>query len=233
MKQVSSLITIFCLLISTHACKFSTNGGGLNIAINSQPTNLIVGDGHIISETRALSQYSKIISQGTFDVIGKSDASSDLTLTGDSNILKLVETKLTGDTLTLSTSENYSTKNPITIQVSTLHLTAIESNDSGDVNLSGINSMTFGSKLKGSGRIDLSGTTGGFDVKINGSGELNAQKLISEKAYVEINGSGDVHIHVNQNMYGKINGSGSIAYSGNPRVTEDISGSGSIRKISN
>lgn len=106
----------------------------------------------------------------------------------------------------------------------------IISNGSGDIKLIG-KSTTQEVLINGSGDIDLSNMeTEKADIEVNGSGD--AMLKVLNDATVLINGSGDIFIY---NITGKlkveINGSGNLHYSGNPSDKEfKVNGSGQVIK---
>lgn len=84
-------------------------------------------------------------------------------------------------------------------------------------------------ELSGTGDFDLSGAAEFQDIEISGSGNVGNFELITQDAKIEINGSGDCEIQVENTLDIKISGSGDVCYRGNASVTSDISGSGNIR----
>ncbi len=86
-------------------------------------------------------------------------------------------------------------------------------------------------ELSGSGQIDLSGTSNSLSVEITGSGTVIAGELKTNDCEIEISGSGDATVHVDQKLDVEIIGSGDVQYSGTATNNTRISGSGDIRKI--
>ena len=68
-------------------------------------------------------------------------------------------------------------------------------------------------------------------ITIAGSGNYNGQGLISDDVDVDIAGSGNAHILVNNNLKANIAGSGDIYYSGTPETVDtDVAGSGNVKR---
>ena len=92
--------------------------------------------------------------------------------------------------------------------------------------------QTINTKITGSGSMDLIGICDEFDYTISGSGDVNSFGLISDRGFVEINGSGDTEVFVNEFLSVKITGSGDVLFKGNPDdITSDITGSGDLRDV--
>ncbi len=83
--------------------------------------------------------------------------------------------------------------------------------------------------VSGSGDFELSGTAASQDIEISGSGDVENFELITQDAKIEINGSGDCQINVENTLEIEISGSGDVCYRGDASVTSDVSGTGNIR----
>ena len=79
------------------------------------------------------------------------------------------------------------------------------------------------------GLVDENGQE--VEIKVSGSGDIDARDLESTEAYVRVSGSGDVKVYAAEAIDARVSGSGDIAYYGDPEhVSRHVSGSGSIRK---
>lgn len=82
--------------------------------------------------------------------------------------------------------------------------------------------------LEGSGEIRISGESANSDLKITGSGLINAEQINTDNCLAYISGSGSISTWVNSVLDVTIIGSGTVYYSGNPTIESYISGSGQI-----
>jgi hypothetical protein len=87
-------------------------------------------------------------------------------------------------------------------------------------------------RISGSGDVDISGTVHRQEIRISGTGKVEAWALDSQVADVHISGSGDLMLKVSEKLDVSISGSGSVRYLGSPKVNQSISGSGSVRQVS-
>ncbi len=88
------------------------------------------------------------------------------------------------------------------------------------------------SKVTGSGHVVLRGNAQVTTLRISGSGNLNAERLVAKNCQVEISGSGNCRIQVNNDLLSRISGNGKLYYRGNPkRIVNNASGSGILKKI--
>ena len=88
-------------------------------------------------------------------------------------------------------------------------------------------------KISGSGKITTYGNSNNVDISIRGSGKFDGNELNTKNATVNISGSGNVNISVEDSLKAKISGSGKITYSGLPEIDSSISGSGQIKSNNN
>ncbi len=84
--------------------------------------------------------------------------------------------------------------------------------------------------ISGSGDMRLRGTADKAYYEISGSGNIEAEKLKSEKSTVSIYGAGNVSVNTINTLNVDISGAGNVTYRGAPVVTSQISGVGNIEK---
>jgi hypothetical protein len=82
--------------------------------------------------------------------------------------------------------------------------------------------------LDGSGEIRMSGASVNADLKLIGSGRIQALDVVTDVCYAYVSGSGRIDTRVNNALDITIIGSGSVYYAGNPTVESYISGSGKV-----
>lgn len=101
---------------------------------------------------------------------------------------------------------------------------------SGSINATA-NVKSFSGVISGSGALNIKGKTNNSNLSLSGSGSFQGKNFSVDQLSVQVSGSADVYIHVNEKIEAVISGSGSIQYSGNPAIKKTIIGSGSISKM--
>ncbi len=226
-------------LASTHAR--AENGGGPRI----------VGSGVIKTESRAAIGV-RTISLGVHARVEiRQEGAEGLTITGDDNIVPMIETIVDNGTLKIRWAGrgNHSThyKNldivitaatieGLTIGGSgTIHAAQLKAGNlgatiagSGDIVIDSLNATSFTAKIAGSGDIAVAGRVDALDVTIAGSGDLAASKLEARAVKVSVLGSGDADVWATETLHATVAGSGDITYRGRPQVKRTIAGSGSV-----
>jgi hypothetical protein len=104
---------------------------------------------------------------------------------------------------------------------------------SGDIALENLSvSGNVDVDMSGSGKIRASGSATDLYADITGSGRVMAADFQVKKCKLRISGSGDVQIHVTDDLDARISGSGTVSYKGNPaHVNNNSTGSGRVRKM--
>ncbi len=88
--------------------------------------------------------------------------------------------------------------------------------------------LNITSEIEGSGNVILSGTTITHEAIITGSGSFRTFNLITDNTSINIVGSGDCEVYVNNTLDIDISGSGNIYYKGHPNLNINISGTGNV-----
>lgn len=214
MKQLI-LISLLALIIFSSSC-------------TSDDT--IIGSGNLITETRDVDVFSKVSSEGVFEVTITQGSSQSVEILADDNIMNRVKTKVVNNELHLYLEEdsNYS---GITIEatISTTVLKGILNSGVGNMQVSNLDeSEAFSIENFGTGNIIIDGTATDLRVVNEGTGDISAFDLFVENCSIEIEGSGSVETNCSDNLDVTIVGSGSVFYKGNPSINTSITGSGSV-----
>src|ERR1700748_2315218 len=64
------------------------------------------GSGNKVTENRKVNNFTRIKADGGFKIILKQDSSQNLSINTDDNIMKILETNVTGDRLHIHTKKN-------------------------------------------------------------------------------------------------------------------------------
>ena len=208
------------------------------------------GSGDLITETRAVSGFDKVVLSGSGKVVINQGEMESLSIETDDNVMPYIDVEVTGQTLRLGFKEGASMVSPsdlvFTVGVDDLaglsisgsgdilaetieveHL-EVSVSGSGNVQIEGLSASQVEAKISGSGEIDLAGEVGAQSITISGSGKYLAEDMCSAAVEVKISGSGDATVCATENLDANISGSGSVNYYGRPAVSSTGSGSGRV-----
>jgi hypothetical protein len=212
--------------------------------------NCLEGRGDLKTETRLMKSFTKIQLKIDAKVIITKDSVQSVRIEAQPNILKVLNTDVSGNTLNIDVDDCITDYKTITIYISMPTLEGVEVNGSGsiegrgtlspdkiDLTINGSGTITLGlsanevnSDIRGSGNINLSGSARKFYVDIAGSGDVNAQDMPAESCDVDIKGSGDCKVFAIGKLKVDIAGSGNVYYKGKPDISTNIAGSGKLEK---
>ena len=192
----------------------------------------LVGSGHAIRSSRTVGSFSGIKLAGVADVrvvLGKRTA---VAVRGDDNIVKIVDTKVTGTTLLITEhNKSFTTEVPLTVTVATPALDTATLAGAGTMQISRIRSSTFTATLAGTGMLALSGSTQHLKLTVAGTGAADAAALSAQRVNVILAGTGTAHVAASRVLDASVEGTGTIFYSGGARVVRShVTGTGSIVK---
>lgn len=210
----------------------------------------IKGQGAIVEQTFVLPTVSGISLSIDANVVLSHGDAEEVKIQGQQNIIDNIEKYVTSDGYwNISYFKNVKNHAGVTIYITSPLIDYISISGSGSVNstnvfadsvnvylnISGSGNITFNtiaelteSYISGSGQIFISGSSYEHRIHISGSGEMKAFNFTTYITHIDISGSGDSEVNVENLLDVKISGSGNVYYIGNPQIISDISGSGEI-----
>lgn len=159
------------------------------------------GSGVVISQTRTLSTFTSIESRGSFTVNLFQDSSiktQSVIIFAQENIIDLIRTQISGQSLIIDTDECYNTNEEVTITIRTPALSQIVLAGSGDIILQdSVRKSDIELILDGSGNMR---TTPNFPIiastscttKLKGSGNMELDFAATTKINASVDGSGTI-----------------------------------------
>lgn len=227
--------------------------GIVAIGITACSNKCIKGSGHTATENRKVKAFNEIEVSGAFKVNLVQDSSYKVAISADDNILKLIETDISGSKLKITIdAKSVCTDNPITITIGIRDLKAIKISgaveigsaakiNTGDLNLdlSGaskinldVNATNVSTKGSGINEVVLKGQAASHRVDFNGSGKLKALDFIVAKYEIETTGEADCEINVLSDLSVHTTGAATVRYKGTPsKINKSETGSLTLNKI--
>jgi len=192
----------------------------------------IRGSGNRVQEERGVPSFTGIELSVPADVLVTIGESSSITLSGDDNLLPLVETDVRRGKLVITDArgKNLRFRERLEIRIVTPSLARFEVEGNGDVEIRGLHGETFDASIEGSGTIVAAGTVDILKASIEGSGDLRLVNLQAREASVSIEGSGEIGVNASETLRYSIEGSGDIRFEGTPHVSGGVQGSGNVRQ---
>ena len=189
----------------------------------------IKGNGHIVSEDRPVQEFTSVEAEGAFDIEWTPGPPS-CTIRTDENLLRHVETSLTGKKLQLEWHGQLHPTHGMKVRISSASMTGARL--TGAVRLSATRLSGKGFYLEGTGatRVTADGAVNELLATMSGASKLDAESLQVKIAELSISGAGKAEVSASEILKVAISGAGKVTYSGDPTVERHISGAGTIRK---
>lgn len=192
----------------------------------------ISGHGPVRTETRTITNFTRIHTLGATDVFVTQGTNFKVEVSGYGNLIPYFETNLLNDIITLGYRDNVKVKNDnVKVYITLPVLKGLSISGSGNINTTGTfgNVPAFEANIYGSGNIHFSnGSAQNYFSTIAGSGSFYGFGMLADNADITISGSGNQEITAGNNLKVNIAGSGNVYYKGNPVINAHVSGSGAV-----
>lgn len=215
----------------------------------------VSGSGSIVTEQRSVADFTEIRNEMSGDVYVSEGSGFSVQVEAQQNIIDVIETVISANTLTLRLKSNTILKSNTSIKIhitmpklnglqvsgsgNVEALTDFNTDDlnlrvsgSGNVSLNKIFATNVTAKISGSGAVSGAGGTVDSEVlDISGSGSIDLTNLEAKTGDIKISGSGNARVFVTESLKIRISGSGNVYYKGTPTIDLNTSGSGNVQPI--
>ena len=174
------------------------------------------GSGTNIEEVRSIAPFSSICLNGPVNVIFRQSNQPILGVSGDDNLIELISTEVINGVLHIGVMRNYQTSAPMVVVCGTRLLAAVTVRSSTAVVIEKIQGQSISLLVQGSGDILIDGKMSELKGTVQGSGRINAVRLVSQNVNLTMMGSGDIHAMSKRSLTATIMGSGNIHVGGHP-----------------
>ena len=234
MKQ--TLIILFSLIVLA-SCRYTT------------------GSGNLVTETRPAGNFNGISVGGGFEVEVKIGPVTSVVVEADDNIIKYIETSISGNTLKIRTEDlhNYSDVH-MKVYITTASLKKVSASASAEVVvqdvLAGTDRLTFksssGANIKAEvdapevdsdvssgASITLSGKTKSYSAEASSGAEIRSWDLLSENTTVKVSSGSSARVHASISLNATASSGASVTYHGAATVNKSESSGASVEKKDN
>jgi hypothetical protein len=215
------------------------------------------GSGNMTSERRAVTGFDRLSVAGDFEIELRQGTAEGLELTGDDDLLPLIETVIEGRegsrTLRISPQRDIDLRpsQPIRIRVDLVRLSGVSLaggsrvkaqglrtgslslsiGGAGDITLVALEAERLAINIGGSGRVTVDGRSPEASLSIAGSGRVTLVGLAADDVSVDIAGSGNAEVRAERRLKVSIAGSGRVRYGGAAVPSISIVGSGDVQRL--
>lgn len=197
----------------------------------SQGYTVARGSGQVKREVRSVSSFRGIRLTGIGQVTVRQTGRESLSVEAEDNILPLLQTKVINETLVLDVQDNTTIQptEPIRYDIEVKQLDQLQLSGAGAMEVLDLSTPALSVTVSGTGRLTLAGEAEALEVGVSGTGGVEAENLITQRAEINSRGVGEAIVHTQEDLKVNISGVGSVRYLGTPQIQQSISGLGTIR----
>jgi hypothetical protein len=191
----------------------------------------VKGSGNAKTEARKVDGFSAVDVSGSVHVELAIAAQPSVEVSGDDNLVAMIDTQVHGDVLSIGNHGNMRPVVPLVVRVSATRIAKVTASGATTVAVHGVHGDQLAITVEGAATLRGDGAVHQLTVDTSGAGTLDLEHLTAERASVKASGSGTVTIDVTQALDADVSGAGTVNYHGNPPdVKKDVSGAGSLVK---
>lgn len=206
-------------------------GVGLSGCAGRLSNSAVRGSGIEATQARSVTTFTRVDLAGSSKVTVAVGRPQSVVVHADSNLIGHVTTRVVAGTLVIGTTGSFTTRAPMSVEISAPSLAGLNLSGSGQLTASGIDAPKLTVMLSGSGGLYARGTAGRLDVTLGGSGQAQLGQLTVRDVHAVLSGTGLIHVTATASLNARVPGEGAIIYSGNPpQVATSVTGTGAITR---
>ena len=200
----------------------------LLLAVGGCALTGVKGSGKPGHSVRQVAAFDEVEVSGTLDA-DITPGPVHVEVSGDDNLVPLVETEVHGHTLVLRQTKRMNPQLALRVAIQAPAIRRVEVSGAGTAALHQAAGDDLRLDLSGAGNLVADGAVHHVAIDVSGAGTITAKALTAERVDASISGAGTANVFASQSLSAHVSGAGTIHYGGHPaQVTKDISGAGSI-----
>lgn len=197
----------------------------------------IHGSGVNVVEERGVPSFTKVKIKGDIGVMIHIGKESTVKIHGDDNLVTLIATQVTGDTLGIGMDYGdhkpsyLNRQNLLYVEFTVPRIDSIDVTGGGEIRVDKpINQESFSCKVQGLALIRAHGKAKKVRAELRGPGEILLNELVADDVEAHLVSNNRIIVHANKTLTGSIEGPGKVIYTGRPKVSiEKKKGGGDVR----
>ncbi len=190
----------------------------------------VAGSGTAATDKRTVGAFSEVEVHGVIELELTLGKTHSVELSGDDNLLPLLDATVEGDRLIIKGTKSMSPKLPLIAKVTAPNVSLARGSGATKLRIEGVNNDELKIELSGAGKVEAKGKTKALALQVSGAGDIDAKALSVESVKVSVSGAGQIDLAEPNELDVDISGAGEVRYSGDPKITKDISGAGELIK---
>lgn len=189
----------------------------------------IRGNGRIVTETRAVADFTSVEADGDLTITWTKGATA-LQIRTDKNLLNHIETTVEGKKLRIHSHGQLRPTKKIKVTLSSSGLSGARLMGAVRLTAARLSGKGFYYDGMGATRVVADGNVEELLATMAGASRIEAEALQAQNVELSISGAGRADVTAEKTLKVSITGAGKVTYSGDPEIERHISGVGSVRQ---
>jgi hypothetical protein len=188
----------------------------------------MMGSGPVKTETRPVDAFTRVDTSYGIGVSVRIGPAQPLQVQAQENLLPIIVTEVSGGTLHIRATKEFSSSQPPQVAIVVPALDAVTLSGGSQGQVDGLTSDALALDLSGGSRLTATGTVA--NVALDGSGGSHAtlDGLSAKTATVDLSGGATARVHASDAVTGDISGGAHLTVVGDARVNVQASGGAQI-----
>ena len=206
-----------CVLVLMVGCSFGGSG--------------VAGSGTPKTERRPASGFTAVVVSDALSVDVGIAGEARVEISGDDNLVPLIETEVNGDRLMIANPRNLKPKVPLVIRVAAPRLTELAVSGASSAVLHDARGDHLKLDLEGASTLRADGAVHQLTVEASGASTADLDQLTVERATAKVEGASEAEIAVSKALDASVSGASTLRYRGDPsELEEDVTGASKLVK---
>ena len=188
-----------------------------------------VGNHRPLVEERVVARAHAVDAHGAFVVVVHVGEVQSVTVTGDANIVPLVDTHVQNGRLLISTTRDVEPAVPLVIEVTLPAVDALDASGAVEMTASGVHGRRVHLGAPGASTLTVAGQLVEGDVDVSGTSRARLEDVQMGRAHVSLSGASRADVLATVEVDAHTSGASSLHVVGHPTlVKRDISGASTL-----
>jgi len=209
------------------------------------------GSGNIVTETRNTGSFDGVSVSGNFNVEIKKGSKEQVIIEADDNLIKNIETTVTGGTLRIRTSDNNLHDPHFKVFITAMYIDNLSASASAIIDVkdilvsereleldassaaiinTAIDAPEVSAEASSGGELNLSGRTKTLKATTSSGASIKAMNLLSERSIVNSSSGATAKVHASISLDASASSGSNISYRGGANVKKSTSSGAEVEK---
>ena len=184
----------------------------------------VQGQGPVTSETREVGAFSRIEASAGIRVVVRIGPSEAVEVTAQENLLPVIATDLRGDTLSIESSEDFTTLEPVTVTVVVPAVDGITLSGGSQAVIDGLDAESLELRIRGGAQVTAAGSVGSVALHADGGATASLEDLSVRVATVSMDGGATATLTASDDVTGTAAGGSRLTVLGDAVLSVEESG---------